>query len=93
MTGAPSSACDNYLPQHRNTKPAASYPPYEIYLVPGLGRIRITLGSRQGLAFKGFIINAREIETGNVIGEFTNLPENVQAIQCSPGGLNVSFIQ
>uniref|UniRef100_A0A0C9QEG1 CG8399_2 protein n=1 Tax=Fopius arisanus TaxID=64838 RepID=A0A0C9QEG1_9HYME len=83
--GAPPDACGHLTPRHPGTAVTNSYPPYQILPAAGQGRIRVILGSPQGLAYQGFIINARSADTGEYIGEFTNLPDNVKAIECTPG--------
>lgn len=87
--GAPLKACFDLIPHHSTTSSLASYPPYEIRAIAGQHRIHMTLGSPQGFAFQGFIINARDVETGELVGEFIDLPSTVQALQCTPG-INVS---
>lgn len=89
-SGAPAHVCGSMTPRHSGIEPNKSYPPYQILAAAGEGRIRVTLGSPQGSAFQGFIINARSVDTGEYVGEFTNLPSNVKAIECTPG-LKVSF--
>lgn len=89
-SGAPSMACKTLLPLHENTSPSKSNPKFEIRTVPGHGRIRITLGSNEGFPFMGFIINARDVESGEIIGEFVDIPNTVQGVQCTPG-INVSI--
>lgn len=88
--GAPGKSCYDLAPVHPGINTQGSYPPYEIRAVAGQGRIRLTLGSPQGLAFQGFIINARDVETGEFVGEFVDLPKDIQAIECTPG-MNVSY--
>ncbi|XP_057330405.1 putative ferric-chelate reductase 1 homolog [Microplitis mediator] len=83
--GAPLKACFDLIPHHSTTSSLASYPPYEIRAIAGQHRIHMTLGSPQGFAFQGFIINARDVETGELVGEFIDLPSTVQALQCTPG--------
>ncbi|KAG8041873.1 hypothetical protein G9C98_007177 [Cotesia typhae] len=83
--GAPGKSCYDIAPVHPGINAQESYPPYEIRAVAGQGRIRLTLGSPQGLAFQGFIINARDVETGEFVGEFVDLPKDIQAIECTPG--------
>ncbi|XP_015126559.1 putative ferric-chelate reductase 1 homolog [Diachasma alloeum] len=83
--GAPPDACGHLTPRHPDTTATQSYPPYQILPAAGQGRIRVILGSPQGLAYQGFIINARSADTGEYVGEFTNLPDNVKAIECTPG--------
>ncbi|KAK0181743.1 hypothetical protein PV327_003999 [Microctonus hyperodae] len=84
-SGAPSMACKTLLPLHENTSPSKSNPKFEIRTVPGHGRIRITLGSNEGFPFMGFIINARDVESGEIVGEFVDIPNTVQGVQCTPG--------
>lgn len=81
-SGAPSGSCYNLMPHHDGTSAGLSASPYEIHLSPGQNRIIVLIGSRQGLAYKGFIMNAKDIETGQIVGEFTIIPNNTKAIEC-----------
>ncbi|XP_044006147.1 putative ferric-chelate reductase 1 homolog isoform X2 [Aphidius gifuensis] len=81
-TGAPSGSCDNLTPHHEGTTAELSASPYQILLSPGQTRIIVLLGSRQGFAYKGFIMNARDIATGQLVGEFTVVPKLAKSIEC-----------
>ncbi|XP_043278671.1 putative ferric-chelate reductase 1 homolog isoform X2 [Venturia canescens] len=84
-SGAPGSACSSLVPRHPGGSVQASYPPYQVLAAAGQGRIRLTLGSPQGLPYEGFILVARDTQTGEYVGEFANLPEGAQYLECTPG--------
>ncbi|XP_034935155.1 putative ferric-chelate reductase 1 homolog [Chelonus insularis] len=81
-SGAPPSTCNDLTPRHKDTHSATSYLPYEIRPAIEERSVKITLGSSQGLPFKGFIINARDIATHQIIGKFENITEGIQPIKC-----------
>ncbi|XP_066596553.1 putative ferric-chelate reductase 1 homolog isoform X3 [Prorops nasuta] len=83
--GAPPKACLSLEPVHPGGQLQTSYPPYQVLPAAGQGRVRLILGSPQGLAYEGFIITARDVETGEYVGEFTNLPSSAKALECIPG--------
>lgn len=83
--GAPQETCSNLTPHHRSTSPQTSYPPYQVLPATGQGRVRLILGSPEGLAYKGFLILARDIDTGEFVGEFTNLPDSAKIVECIQG--------
>lgn len=81
--GAPRETCSDLTPHHQSTSPQLSYPPYQVLPAAGQGRVRLILGSPKGLAYKGFLILARDIDTGEFVGEFTNLPDSAKIVECS----------
>lgn len=83
--GAPPKTCSNLTPHHENTSPQTSYPPYQVLPAAGQGRVRLILGSPEGLAYQGFMILARDIDTGEFVGEFTNLPDSAKIVECIQG--------
>lgn len=83
--GAPQSSCLDLTPRHPKTFPQPSFPPYQVLPAAGQGRVRLILGSPQGLAYEGFLIFARDIDTGEYVGEFTNLPDSARIVECTPG--------
>ncbi|XP_011498802.1 PREDICTED: putative ferric-chelate reductase 1 homolog [Ceratosolen solmsi marchali] len=84
-TGAPLSTCNTLMPMH-NKAPQTSNPPYQLLPSKGQGRIRLILGSPEGDGYEGFIILARDVETGELVGEFNNLPEtSARHLECTPG--------
>lgn len=87
--GAPSKTCFDLTPRHPGVSPQSSYVPYQVLPAAGQGRVRLILGSPEGLAYEGFMIVARD-ETGEYVGEFVNLPESAKIVECSPG-LKVLF--
>ncbi|XP_012272303.1 putative ferric-chelate reductase 1 homolog [Orussus abietinus] len=84
-TGAPQSACFSLAPIHPGSSEQRSPPPYQVLPAAGQGRVRLILGSPQGLAYEGFMILARDIETGEYVGEFANLPDSAKALECVDG--------
>ncbi|KAK2589300.1 hypothetical protein KPH14_007851 [Odynerus spinipes] len=85
--GAPPETCTDMTPRHTE-KAQASYPPYQVLPAAGQGRVRLILGSPQGLAYMGFLILARDFENGELVGEFTNLPETARFVECTTGVKN-----
>lgn len=83
--GAPSSACNTLTPRHPGGSLQDSPPPYEIRTVAGQGRVKLTLGSPEGQAYGGFIMVARDAQTGDYVGEFVGIPEEAKAVECTPG--------
>lgn len=83
--GAPPKTCSNLTPHHENISPQTSYPPYQVLPAAGQGRVRLILGSPKGLAYQGFMILARDIDTGEFVGEFTNLPDSARIVECIQG--------
>lgn len=86
--GAPQETCTDMTPRHVGEKSQTSYPPYQVLPAAGQGRVRLILGSPQGLAYMGFLILARDLENGELVGEFTNLPETARFVECTAGVKN-----
>jgi hypothetical protein len=85
-TGAPLSTCATLMPMHGDKVPQTSNPPYQLLPSKGQGRIRLIVGSPEGDGYEGFIILARDVETGELVGEFNNLPEaSARHLECTPG--------
>ena len=84
-TGAPSSVCQTLMPLHSGGILQTSSPPYQVLPSRGQGRVRLILGSPEGNAYQGFMILARDIETGDFVGEFTSLPEYARHVECTAG--------
>ncbi|XP_015186206.1 PREDICTED: putative ferric-chelate reductase 1 homolog isoform X2 [Polistes dominula] len=84
-SGAPPKTCIDLIPGHSGGKIQTSYPPYQVLPAAGQGRVRLILGSPQGLAYEGFFILARDVESGELIGEFNNLPDNAKFVECTNG--------
>lgn len=84
--GAPVDSCEDLLPRHPGvTKQETQPPPYQVLPAAGQGRVRLILGSPHGLAYEGFMIVARDSETGEFVGEFANLPDSAKIVECTPG--------
>lgn len=83
--GAPRETCSDLTPRHKNTSPQTSYPPYQVLPAAGQGRVRLILGSPEGLAYQGFMILARDIDTGEFVGKFTSLPDSAKIVECTLG--------
>ncbi|XP_058789876.1 putative ferric-chelate reductase 1 homolog isoform X2 [Phymastichus coffea] len=92
--GAPTSTCADLMPQH-GKEPQNSPSPYQLLPSKGQGRIRLILGSPQGDGYEGFLILAKDVNTGEVIGEFNNLPEgSARHVECTPNKKNgVTHVQ
>ncbi|XP_053985037.1 putative ferric-chelate reductase 1 homolog isoform X1 [Hylaeus volcanicus] len=87
--GAPTSACEDLVPRHPGSANQETYPPpYQVLPAAGQGRVRLILGSPQGLAYEGFMILARDSVTSEFVGEFANLPDTARTIECTPGVKN-----
>lgn len=84
-SGAPQETCSDLMPRHPGSSLQSSYPPYQVLLAAGQGRVRLILGSEHGLAYEGFMILARDIDTGEFVGEFTNLPDSARSVECTQG--------
>ncbi|KAI4503757.1 hypothetical protein M0802_001160 [Mischocyttarus mexicanus] len=84
-SGAPPKTCIDLTPRHSGGRIQTSYPPYQVLPAAGQGRVRLILGSPQGLAYEGFFILAKDIDSGELIGEFSNLPETAKFVECTPG--------
>lgn len=84
-TGAPSQTCYDLAPRHPGSSQQLSYPPYQLLPAAGQGRVRLILGSPEGLAYEGFMIYARDIDTGEFVGEFVNLPDSAKIVECIQG--------
>lgn len=90
--GAPASVCSDLMPRHPDSSLQLSYPPYQVLPAIGQGRVRLVLGSPQGFAYEGFMIVARDVDTGEYVGEFANLPELAKPVECIPGvKVQISF--
>ncbi|XP_008208684.1 putative ferric-chelate reductase 1 homolog isoform X1 [Nasonia vitripennis] len=83
--GAPLSTCNTLMPLHADKHPQSSSPPYQLLPSKGQGRIRLIMGSPKGEGFEGFLILARDVDTGELVGEFNNLPETSRHLECSAG--------
>lgn len=84
--GAPPSSCENLMPRHPGSTNQETYPPpYQVLPAAGQGRVRLILGSPHGLAYEGFMILARDSETGEFVGEFANLPDSAKIVECTQG--------
>jgi len=81
--GAPPETCFDLTPRHPGGSRQSSYPPYQVLPAAGQGRVRLTLGSPQGLPYEGFMIVARDVETGYNVGEFANLPDSARHVECT----------
>ncbi|XP_076166775.1 putative ferric-chelate reductase 1 homolog isoform X2 [Ptiloglossa arizonensis] len=86
--GAPTQSCEDLMPHHPGSKNQTYPPPYQVLPAAGQGRVRLILGSPQGLAYEGFMILARDAETGEFVGEFANLPDSARTIECTQGVKN-----
>ncbi|RLU19579.1 hypothetical protein DMN91_008136 [Ooceraea biroi] len=86
--GAPPEACYDLMPRHSSGSLQSSYPPYQVLPAPGQGRVRLTLGSPQGLPYEGFMIIAKDINTGENVGDFANLPDSARYLECTQGTKN-----
>lgn len=84
-TGAPPETCLDLTPRHPGSSLQTSYPPYQVLPAAGQGRVRLILGSPQGFAYEGFMIFARDIDTGDYVGEFANLPDSARFVECTRG--------
>lgn len=84
-TGAPSKTCFDLMPLHPGISLQTSNPPYQLLPAAGQGRIRLVLGSPEGLPYEGFMILARDIDTGEYVGEFVNLPDSARIVECIQG--------
>ncbi|XP_071560444.1 putative ferric-chelate reductase 1 homolog isoform X1 [Temnothorax nylanderi] len=87
-SGAPSQTCFDLMPRHPGSYLQSSYPPYQVLPAAGQGRVRLILGSPEGLAYEGFMILARDIDTGEYVGEFANLPDFARIVECTQGVKN-----
>ncbi|XP_011865785.1 PREDICTED: putative ferric-chelate reductase 1 homolog [Vollenhovia emeryi] len=83
--GAPPETCSHLTPRHPDSTLQSSYPPYQLLPAAGQGRVRLILGSPEGLAYQGFMIVAKDIDTGEYVGEFINLPDSARIVECTPG--------
>ncbi|XP_014234702.1 putative ferric-chelate reductase 1 homolog [Trichogramma pretiosum] len=82
-SGAPPTACDLMIPRHKNHLPQESPPPYQLLAARGQGRVRLIIGSPDGSGYRGFFVTARDIDTGEYVGEFNNLPESqAKHVEC-----------
>ncbi|XP_017875392.1 putative ferric-chelate reductase 1 homolog [Ceratina calcarata] len=87
--GAPEDSCIDLTPRHPGVSNQESYPPpYQVLPAAGQGRVRLILGSPQGLAYQGFMILARDADTGELVGEFANLPDTAKIVECTRGVKN-----
>ncbi|XP_046610894.1 putative ferric-chelate reductase 1 homolog [Neodiprion virginianus] len=84
-SGAPPKACENLTPIHQYGSVQNSPPPYQVLPAAGQGRVRLILGSPQGLAYQGFIMVARDVDTGEFVGEFVSLPDGARVVECTEG--------
>lgn len=83
--GAPPETCANLTPKHPGGLIQNSPPPYQVLPAAGQGRVKLLLGSPQGLAYEGFLLVARDIDTGDYVGEFVGLPEGSRSLECVQG--------
>ncbi|KOC65651.1 Putative ferric-chelate reductase 1 like protein [Habropoda laboriosa] len=84
--GAPPGSCEDLTPRHPGSANQEIYPPpYQVLPAAGQGRVRLILGSPHGLAYEGFMIVARDAETGEFVGEFANLPDLARIVECTQG--------
>lgn len=87
--GAPPDSCNDLTPRHPGTSKQGAHPaPYQVLPAAGQGRVRLILGSPEGLAYEGFMIVARDSDTGEFVGEFANLPDLARTIECAQGVKN-----
>lgn len=84
--GAPPDSCEDLTPRHPGTTKQNAHPaPYQVLPAAGQGRVRLILGSPHGLAYEGFMIVARDADTGEFVGEFANLPDSARSVECTQG--------
>ncbi|NXM08142.1 FRRS1 reductase, partial [Tyrannus savana] len=77
--------CDSLLPNYE-TEPQASAPPYIIAVSfdnfePG-NEIQVTLEALKGAGFKGFNLQAREIDGDTPVGTFKITDPNTKGLEC-----------
>ncbi|XP_056212178.1 uncharacterized protein LOC130157058 [Falco biarmicus] len=77
--------CDSLLPNYE-AEPQSSAPPYIIAVSfdnfePG-NEIKVTLEALQGVGFKGFNLQAREIDGDVPVGTFKITDPNTKALEC-----------
>lgn len=85
-SGAPPKTCLTLTPGHPDTQIQNSPPPYQVLPSAGQGRVRLILGSPEGLPYQGFFILAVNVETGELVGEFSNIPSDLtKHVECTPG--------
>ncbi|XP_012535787.1 putative ferric-chelate reductase 1 homolog [Monomorium pharaonis] len=88
-SGAPPQTCYDLTPRHPGSPGMqSSYPPYQVLPAAGQNRVRLILGSPEGLAYEGFMILARDIDNGEYVGEFVNLPDSAKIVECIRGVKN-----
>lgn len=86
--GAPPSVCQTLKPFHGGGLEAQqSLSPFIIApaarTVGQSGQLQVTLGSKQGVNFGGFMLHARRVDNGQPVGKFININEKVaKGIQC-----------
>ena len=84
-SGAPPKTCFTLVPGHPETHRQNSPPPYQVLPSAGQGRVRLILGSPEGLPYQGFMILARDVSTGEYVGEFTSIPPLTKHVECIEG--------
>jgi hypothetical protein len=87
-TGAPPSACENLIPRHGNHQPQTSAPPVRIVFSQDKIRPGQTIevkveGIESDYAFKGFVIQARNVETNKLVGTMEPEDGNSHVLDCN----------
>ncbi|CAL4117158.1 unnamed protein product [Meganyctiphanes norvegica] len=95
-SGAPASACKDLIPQHADIVVQESPSPYSIITsgtsVYGTQRLNVTLKAELENTFKGFILQARKVDSQELLGAFSfpqrragGLPANIRKLDCDGG--------
>lgn len=91
--GAPTFACKTMTPGH-GVGGQTGVSPYTLEVsseeTDEAGRVRVTMSSPPLQFFTGFLIQARAPESDEAIGSFTQIPRNVQLLNC--GQMNYSSV-
>ncbi|GLV40393.1 uncharacterized protein CBL_04193 [Carabus blaptoides fortunei] len=87
--GAPTGVCGTMLPFHQGGSVAAQNSPSPFGIIPATiqtaenTKLKVTVGSRQGISFQGFMMHARTQDTGKLIGTFVTVPAGTKTMECS----------
>lgn len=88
QNGAPTSVCETMVPSHGGgtIQPQSDAPPFLIS--PAAARVAqdrplsVVLGSRQSVQYGGFLVEARDVRSGQIVGRFTQVPPVAKTISC-----------
>ncbi|KAI0217295.1 hypothetical protein LSAT2_030865 [Lamellibrachia satsuma] len=91
-TGAPTKACVDMVPEHRNTNPQTAISPYTLELEDGGAMTDAMRVCITGKSFRGILLQMRTVDGAVPVGTFDGamLPNDTKLLKCSADGDSVT---